>query len=263
MTRDRQSGLDPVYLKLARITNSSFTQTTKSLELQSLGRKDDAGNADSVYSPHFGEWCLIAPPLAPDADASGNISNAAEGLFAEYGDDNIGVGTRDVRASKFAQDALGGEVVLTNTDGFRLALKHKTVSLIAGGGFLTFDLTKKTVGLAGIPSAPGKSVPYLVIDSSSIGLVSETGAASVSVHGNQVSLSGGACGLDFGGVTIGKGAADAVVLQSLLASVLLVIQTTYNTHTHSGGTLSGITGPPAAQLAISGMVTGSLRVKSA
>lgn len=261
---DSDNIVDAPRLKQAQIVGFDFTPTNKALRLQSRGPGVQGDyRVDATYSPRYGEWCLIAPPLAPTTDGNGNISATTEGLFLELGDDNVPIGTRDVRASKYAQDVQGGEACLINTDGYRLLIGHKVVALTGGGGFLSFDVNKKTVGLAGIPAAPGSGAPYLAIDTASIGLVSATGAASICVKGSGVTASGGSCALDFGGITIGKGAADGVVLQSLLASAMTAFLAQLNAHTHGGVTTgAGVSGPPVAPMNIS-MVFGSTRVKCA
>lgn len=246
-------------VKRTRITASRFSPTNKNLELQTLGAGNEdvgGGEPDSDYAPHFGEWCLIAPPLAPSTDGKGNISATCDALGLEIGDDVFTIGTRDVRSGKYGQDLKGGECALINTDGTRLAFKHESCALIAFGGFLCFDKSKKSVGLAGIPDAPGKAVPYLTIGEGQLGLVSASGAASVAVGGSQVSISGAAVSLDAGGVALGKGATDGVVLVTDLAAVCSAVNAWVKALQVAGGATVAV--PPLVLAA-----TGSTRVKAA
>ena len=133
------------------------------------------------------------------------------------------MGTSDLRASKYGQDLLPGEIAFVNGFGSRLALREKSVALNHGGGFLSFDSKAKTVSLVGIPSSVGGSAPYLSISTASIGMVSASGQASVTASGSGVTLSGSTVAIDAGRVDIGKGAAEPIVTYSMMLQLVAQI----------------------------------------
>lgn len=248
-------------LDFTRASAFRFTEKSKAIQIQSVGSVT-SGNpeeSDTSFSDAFSEWCIVAPPYKPDVDASGNIGACCECITADIGDDKTVIGTRDVRASKYAQDVKGGEVALVNYFGSRLFLGEKFVSINAGGGYLGFDTKKGTVGLVGIPSSPGGSAPYLSISSTTIGLVSATGASSFTIDGGNITLSGSGASLNTGSVNLGMGASDPVVRLSDLVKLVAALKAQFAAHTHPvAGALAGVT---TQMLTLA--PTGSLRVKSA
>jgi hypothetical protein len=186
---------------------------------------------------------VIAIPTAPTTDPKGQITDSAEAIFEEYGDEHVLLGTRDVRISKFAQDLKPGEVALLNADGHRLFLGRKKGALVIGGGYLSFDVEKKSVGLVGIPATPGGSAPYISISPTILGLVSGSGKSSITLSDANISMSGAAIVFDFGRVSLGKNATDPVVTFSALARVIQQITTQFLAHTHAS-----IGAPPSAPL---------------
>ena len=262
-------GIDQSRIVLGYAAASRFAARTKALEVQVVtaeAGRDAKGQVpkDAAYSRMMGLWCVVAPPAAPATDALGNASVACDLVCVDLGDQPTAIASRDARVSPFGQDVKPGEAAFVNIFGSRLYLGEKTVALNAGGGFLSIDVEKKTVSIAGVPSAPGKGAPYLVISTAGIGLVSETGAASVNVHGSQATLSGSSCSLDFGSVRLGKGAADPVVMNSLLSATLIVLQSWINKHTHPiAGPGSTMTGTPSPPLLTLSLLNGSVRVKTA
>jgi hypothetical protein len=208
---------------------------------------------DVAFGDAFGAWCLYAPPEAPDTDPRGTVTAACEVFAAEEGDAPTVLGSRDIRVARYAQDAKGGEVALVNAKGFRLFLGKENVSLVGGGAFLNLDIAKKTLTLTGFPSSPTSGAPYLSADTAAIGLVSATGAASISVAEGQVTASGSSISLDAGTVHLGKGASDPVVTYSQLMSVVTQILAALNAHMLASPA-AGHTGsmPPAVVIAVPG-----------
>lgn len=215
-------------IDFAQISNHRFSAKNKVLELQTTAASNDNGTASETgFGEAFGEWCIVAVPGKRELDASGNVKGACEAIVADMPDQRTVIGTRDVRVSKYAQDLKAGETAFLNFWGTRLFLGEKSVTLNAGGGFLSFDITKRTVALVGIPSSEGGAAPYLSIATGSIGLVSESGQASMTVAGSSVVLSGAAIALDAGRVNLGKGAADPVVTYSMLMQILAQVNAVF------------------------------------
>lgn len=247
-------------LTFGRAMRTRLTAKAKALQIQTQGATDGkiGGASESSFADSFvGGWAFYAPPAKPTVDPVGNVSGACELAVADFGDQQIVLGQRDVRWSKLTQDLADGESAQINAFGDRLVLREKIGSLAVGGGFLVFDKDKKSVGLSGIPSSAGAGAPYLSIDTSTIGLVSATGGSSIAAKADQVTLSGAGISLDAGSVSVGKGAVDPVVLQSLLLAVHVVIQAWANTHVHAA-----LGAPPSVPLILPTTI-GSLRVKAA
>lgn len=252
-------------LEIAHAFGSRFTPIAKALQLQLVTDYDSSSpqTGRGAFGDSFvGNWCLVAPPPAPTLDPTGKVTAACEVAGIQLGDQIIALGQRDVRWSKFAQDAKPGEVALFSSFGARLFLGQTATALTSvGGAFLNFDSNAKTVGIAGFPAKPGAGAPYLSIGTDSIGLVSATGAASVAVKGDQVTVSGAGASLDVGSLSLGKGASDPVVTVSLLQAVLSTIVAWMATHVHAGVTTGiGVSGISAA---VPLTATGSTRVKAA
>lgn len=250
------TAIDHPRIAHALVMAHTFTETNKALLLQVRTEFGGAANTTSMsYSEVYaGSWAFVAVPMPPDLDAEGNVSGACEALVAEEGDDLTILGQRDVRWSKFAQDFKKGESGIINAYGSRIKLGKDSVSLAAGGGFLNFDIKNKTVGLVGIPTTGG-SAPSLSISTTAIGMTSATGAASLVVQGNQVTISGAAAALDVGSVALGKGAVDPVVTVSTLQPILTALYTFLVTF--CAAQTSPGTPPPVIAVA-----RGSMRVKA-
>ncbi|MBI2395004.1 MAG: hypothetical protein HYV09_35870 [Deltaproteobacteria bacterium] len=208
-------------IDFALVSGHRFTDTNKALQYQVTAAESDDGSASETgFADAFGAWCVFAVPLRPELDAFGNVKAACEAAVIDGADERTVIGTRDVRVSKYAQDLKPGETVFLNAYGSRLKLGAKQVGLNAGGGFLSFDIEAKKVGLCGIPASPGAAAPYLAIDTESIGLVSKTGAASVAVKGNSATISGASISLSAGRVDLGKGASEPMVTYSMVMQLL-------------------------------------------
>lgn len=208
----------------ARAYNFRYGAKNKALQIQTVRAQSEDGTAKDVgLADAFGSWALVAPPLAPESDGDGNVSAACEVLSYQYGDDTLAFATRDVRAFRYAQDLLGGEVALLNAFGSRLKIGRTSVALNAFGGFLSWDQATKQVQLVGIPASEGKPAPYLAMTSTGVGLVSSTGEASVHCEGSGVSLSGATVTLDAGTVSLGKAAAEPIVTYSMLVQLVAQI----------------------------------------
>lgn len=211
-------------IDFAQVRNHRFTETSKALQYQVTAAENDDGSASETgFADAFSSWCIFAVPLRPELDAFGNVKAACEAAVLDGADERTVLGTRDVRVSRYAQDLKPGETAFINAYGSRLKLGAKQVGLNAGGGFLSFDIEAKKVGLCGIPASPGAAAPYLAIDTESIGLVSKTGAASVTVKASSATISGAAVSLSAGRVDLGKGASDPVVPYSVFARIVAQI----------------------------------------
>lgn len=201
-------------IEIAHAFTSRFTPIAKALQLQLVTDYDPATpqmGRGSFGDAYLGSWCLVAPPMPPALDPAGHVTSACEVVGVQVGDQIVALGQRDVRSAKFAQDAKPGEVALFNAFGARLFLGQQFVSITSvGGAFFSFDATAKTVGLAGFPAQPGQGAPYLTISSTAIGLVSATGAASVNVANDQVTVSGASASINTGSVNLGTGASSPV-----------------------------------------------------
>jgi hypothetical protein len=254
-------------LDYAQVLGHTRTETSKSLQLQvrsSLTTGDDTQASTAFGDCFIGPWCLIAPPADPDRDDQGNVKTACEAMVLEMGDELTVLGTRDVRSAKWAGDIKAGEFALFNKFGSRLAMREKTVSILAGGGHLTFNIEKKTISLVGIPGSPGGGAPNLVLSTDSIGLVSETGGASVNVSGKTFTVSGGSASIDTGTVNLGVGATDPVVsltyMQTYIAQLYAYLNLIY-------ASIASMLPPPPVPLALpppptlATLVLGSMSVK--
>lgn len=231
-------------MQFGQVANHRFSPTRKALELQAMAAaSDDGESAETGWADAFGQWCLVAVPMRREVDAQGNVTGACEIAIEDVANEHVVLGTRDVRVAKYAQDLKPGECAFLNAFGSRLFLGEKSVALTAGGAFLSFDIDKKLVSLAGIPSKPGGAAPYLSISTTGIGLVSATGQASVMVDGAAVTISGSAIALDAGRVDLCKGANDPVVTHSQLEALKNQIIAWLATHVHPGVTVgAGVTG---------------------
>ncbi len=223
-------------LEFATAYGHRFTTTNKALQLQCV-TDVTGGNANASRGAYgdcmVGSWCLIAPPAAPTVDTAGNVTSACEVAGVQVGDQIIALGQRDVRWSKFGQDAKPGEVALFNAWGARLFLGQNAIAINARGAFISFDYANKKVGIAGYSATPGGGAPYFTMDTLSAGMVSATGGASVNVKDDQATLSGASISLNGGTVVIGTGATDFVALASLIMAELNVIKFYLNTHYHN------------------------------
>jgi len=227
-------------IDFGQVANQRFTEQTKALQLQVVAAANDNGEiSETGWADAFGPWCLVAVPSRAETDVDGNVKAACEALVADVGDQRTVIGTRDVRIAKYAQDLEPGEFALINELGFRLFFGKKTVSLTAGGGYLSFDIAKKKLSISAIPSVPGGAAPYLSADTDSIGLVSATGAASIAVKANGVTVSGASIALDAGRVDLGKNADDPVVTHSQLEAFKSQMIQWLATHVHPGVTAGG------------------------
>ena len=252
-------------IEITHAFGSKFTPTNKALQLQLVTDYDPAntGSGRGGFGDCFaGPWCVIAPPPVPSLDASGKVKQATEVIGVQVGDQIIALGMRDVRWSKFSADAKPGEVAIFNAFSTRLFLGELSTSLVAAGGaFMNFDAVAKTVGITGYPASPSAKAAYITISTTKIALVSETGAASISVSGNQITESAGSISLNGGTVNLGTGAADPVVTVSKLQAVLSTIVTWMGAHVHSGGTLAGALTGVSASVPLT--AAGSSRVNAA
>lgn len=211
-------------IDFARVKNHRFTEANKALQLQvSAAESDDGESSETGWSDAFGPWCVVAVPGRPESDADGNVKAACEAAVMDGADERTVIGTRDIRVSKFAQDLKPGECAFLNTWGSRLSLREKSVSLNHAGGFLSFDSMTKVVSLVGIPATLGAAAPYLAIDSTSIGMVSSTGQASIACKGADVTINGGTTSVRSARVDLGLGAAEPIVTYSMLMKVVAQI----------------------------------------
>jgi hypothetical protein len=208
-----------------RIYNHRYGAKNKALQVQTVRAQSEDGKAKDVgWADAFGSWALVAVPLAPEADADGNVSAACEVLSYQYGDTTLAFATRDVRTFRYFQDLRPGESALGNAYGSRLKFGKTSVALNAFGGFLNFDQASKSVSLVGIPASEGQAAPYLSLSSTGIGMVSKTGQASIQVEGSGVSISGATLTIDTGTVSLGKGAAEPIVTYSMLQQLIMLLQ---------------------------------------
>lgn len=232
------------HIETSTVFGHRYTPNSKALQFQcvtnqtpgSLSTEARGGFGDAFV----GSWALVAPPVAPDVDSSGRVTGGCESLVVQEGDQLVAFGQRDVRWSKFSQDVKAGEAALFNAFGTRLFLGQLKAALVAGGAFLNFDIEQRKVTLAGFApeGSPSAGAAYISVDTTSIGMVSATGAASVTVAGDQVTMSGGNASIDTGSVVLGKDAADFVALASLVLAELQALKLYVNTHVHTslGGT---------------------------
>lgn len=251
-------------IEIAHAFGHRYTATNKALQLQLVTDYDPANAATGRggFGDSFvGNWCLVAPPAAPALDLAGTVSSACEVVGVQVGDQILALGARDVRWSKFSQDAQAGEVALFCAFGSRLFLGEHFTALNGAGAFLSFDVDNKKVGLSGYPASAGAGAAYLTIDTTTIGLVSATGGASFTVKADQITASGGAISLNGGTVNLGTGAADPVVTVSKLQAVLSTIVAWMAAHVHAGGTLPGALTGVSASVPLT--ATGSTRVNAA
>jgi len=248
-------------VEIATIFGQRYTATNKALQLQCTATGTGASSRTSWGDCFVGTWNMAAPPMPPTVDATGAASSGCEAAVVQMGDQLVALGQRDVRWSKYSQDVKPGEFAVWNAYGSRLYFGQHVAALNGGGAFLSFDLANQLVGLAGYPASAGAGAPYLSISTTSIGMVSATGAASLNVKADQVTASGAACALDVGSVTLGNGASDFVALASLVLTAITRLETMYNAHVHPvSGAATLITG---TQILTPTTTVASTRVKSA
>lgn len=250
--------------EFARALGHRFTPIAKALQLQTV-TDVMRGNLEAARGTfgdsYIGNWCLVAPPATPTVDPLGRVTTTCDVVGVQVGSEWISLGAKDVRWSKFSQDAQAGEVALFCAFGSRLFLGEHFTALNGAGAFLSFDVDNKKVGLSGYPASAGAGAAYLTIDTTTIGLVSATGGASFTVKADQITASGGAISLNGGTVNLGTGAADPVVTVSKLQAVLSTIVSWMATHVHTGGTLAGALTGVSASVPLT--ATGSTRVNAA
>lgn len=211
-------------IDFARVRNHRLTEASKALQLQvSAAESDDGEASETGFADAFASWCIVAVPLRPEVDADGNVKAACEAAVMDGADERTVIGTRDIRVSRYAQDLKTGECAFVNGYGSRLSLRAQSVTLNHGGGFLSFNSTQKVVSLVGIPASVGAAAPYLAIDTTSIGMVSSTGQASVAVKGADVTINGGTTSVRSARVDLGLGAVEPVVTYSMLMRVIAQI----------------------------------------
>lgn len=257
--------VDDPHVASGYIAGSKYVGTRSVLRYQVVTAAEDPQTNSAGFANAFGAWFAVSRPAPPSTGLNGAVSRACEFVGIGEGDQRTVVATRDDRVFRFAKDVKDGEFALVNFFGNRLLVAEKVVSLTCKGGFLNFDSTAGNVVLAGVPSGPGAAVPYLTIDraSGSIALVSSTGAASIDVRGNSVTLSGSSASIDAGSVNLGVGAADGVVIRSLLLANQVVMMAWANSHVHLNPPAAAVmTGPPAVPLVLSSFIA-STRVKAA
>lgn len=227
---------------IAQAMQSRFTETTKQLEVQIQAAVSDGPNpaSDVGFGQVWSGWWNSAPPFDPKVDGSGNVKGAAEYVFAEVGDVQVCVGSRDTRFSFILADVKPGEVGLCNAFGARFVMQKKSVMILGGGGFLNFDLEAKEVALSGIPAGPGEGASFIGLNPTGIGLVTASGGASVSLDADSISISGASCAIDAGQINLGGAAAldpavgtqQLILLVTQLTTMVTTLLVWANAHTH-------------------------------